>query len=67
MQGEMVHHHHHCAIAADTESQVSVEPNRSEKQEPLISIPNSMAVGFLAFFWFFVPGFVKKVQKKTEV
>lgn len=43
-----MHHHHHCAIAADTKPRVSV-PNRSEKQEPLMYVPDGMTLGFLAF------------------
>lgn len=53
-----MHRHHHCAIAADTNSWVSVEPNRSEKQEPLIYIPSGVAVGFLAFLFFLFLSFL---------
>lgn len=66
MQGELVYHHHYCAMIQV--SQVSMEPNRPEKQEPLTYIPSSLAVSFLAFlfFSFSVSGFVNKVKYGEE-
>lgn len=49
-----MHPHHNCVIAADAKSQVSMEPNRSEKQEPLKYIAHGMAVGFLSLLLLFL-------------
>lgn len=59
--------HHYCAMIQV--SQVSMEPNRPEKQEPLTYIPSSLAVSFLAFLFFFsfsVSGFVNKMKYGEE-